>query len=376
MRINTANISYLSAAVGLVVFGLLAPVIEAAPVSVATIPGLVSSADVIVVGTVTSVQVSGPAVTGELVLSVDIVLKGSYNQGLLSLSYSAKSMGTEQAMIGKQILAFGKLSGDGRSYDLVPIVSGTEVLLSDEILETGSPANVSALAITSQDTPLQKVIKEFGLIQIGSRTTNAAPYLSSLPSARVEPDLTRAVFRAIQSSGAAANVALGAAGLVAMGDINGLEAADSLDIQNHPELASIISSIESSYTDVSQDGLQILSEWLGSSMPAVKREAAAGALARVHTPNAIMQLGNALNDSDFEVRWRAIGGLSLFANNVPVGGVSPAAGISPFRTADTIKFSAFDRNVIKTNEDQYLTFWRQWWNQNQGQIQTIAAQAQ
>jgi hypothetical protein len=65
----------------------------------------------------------------------------------------------------------------------------------------------------------------------------------------------------------------------------------------------------------------------------------------------------------------------MFANSVPAESVSPAAGIRPFRTADTIKFSVFDRNLVRKDEVAYLTFWRQWWTQHEAQIQNLAAQA-
>jgi len=361
--------------IGLGLFGILGSSMEGSPVVSETIPGLVSKADVIVVGVVSSVAAESLSSTGQLVLNVSDVFKGSYTSGVLSLSYEAKSDGTEKMMTGKTILAFGKLSADGLTYALLPMSHGAELPVRRQVMDVGAPADVPTLQISSQDTPLQKVIKELGLIQIGSTKTEAGRYLLSLTFAKVEPGLTEAVFGAIQSSGPKGAV-LGAAGLVAMGDFNGLHTADSLDVQSHPELIPVISSIESSFNDTSKASLQILTQWLGSSMPAVKREAAAGALARIHTPGAILQLGVALNDSDFEVRWRAIGGLSMFANSVPIGSVSPASGPQPLRTSDTIRFSVFDRNLVSKDEVTYLTFWRQWWNQNQGQIQSLAAQAQ
>jgi hypothetical protein len=371
--VKSLNIYVISIGFGL--FGLLASSLEGAVAGAATIPRLVAEADVIILGTVDSVEavnVPGNPGAGRLVLSVNEVYKGNYANGLLYLSYGpVMSTGDEQTMRGDRILAFGKLSGDGQSYVLLPTTYGPGAILRHQIIDASSAASVPAIQINVQDTPLQKVIKEIGLIQIGSTTSEGSPYLSSLPFARIEPDLTEAVFKAILASGPQ-GVAVGTAGLVKMGGISGLQAADLIDIQDHPELSPIVSDIGSYNRDTSQAGFQILVRWLGPSVPAVKRAAAAGALASIHTPGAVLQLGTALNDSDFEIRWRAIGGLSMFANNVPLGGVSPAAGVWPFRSADTIKFSVFDRNVVNKDEARYLTFWRQWWDQNQGQIQTLA----
>jgi hypothetical protein len=83
-------------------------------------------------------------------------------------------------------------------------------------------ADVPALRISGKDTPLQKVIKEIGLIQIGSPTSEGSVYLFSLPFGGVEPALTQAVFRAILNSGPE-GVRVGTAGLAQMGGLSGLE---------------------------------------------------------------------------------------------------------------------------------------------------------
>ena len=101
---------------------------------------------------------------------------------------------------------------------------------------------------------------------------------------------------------------------------------------------------------------------------------AAAALAMIHTPEAVMVLGPALYDSDFQIRWRAIGGLGMFANNFPIGGVGPGPGPAPFLTEDTIRFSINSPDV-KDKENQYLAFWKSWWSENREAVEKMTTNA-
>jgi len=65
----------------------------------------------------------------------------------------------------------------------------------------------------------------------------------------------------------------------------------------------------------------------------------------------------------------AVGGVSSFANNVPIGSHEPAPGPWSFRTDDTIAHSAFDETTIGKQESYYLTFWQSWWQQHQSALQ-------
>jgi len=203
--------------------------------------------------------------------------------------------------------------------------------------------------------------------------SSTLPYLLPLAWSGVEPDVTAAAFRAIRRSGPKGLIS-GTTGLVALGGVEGLESLEGPEIQGRPELQHIVLEVERFYRSPSAKGTEILSRWLQSGQPVNKRHAAAGALARIHTPGAILALGIALNDSDFDMRWRAIGGLSMFANNVPVGGAGPAPGAWPFRTGDSARFSVFDKYLVQKDEQRYLAFWRRWWDENHSAISNLAAQ--
>jgi HEAT repeat protein len=106
------------------------------------------------------------------------------------------------------------------------------------------------------------------------------------------------------------------------------------------------------------------------------REAAAHALAAIHTAAAVPYLGILLSDTDPLVRAEGIAGLSSFANGSPVQTASNTAsmaylhadGAAPYRTADTVANSALGAATISRNEARYLTFWENWWAQNRASL--------
>ncbi|MDA1315788.1 MAG: HEAT repeat domain-containing protein, partial [Acidobacteria bacterium] len=137
------------------------------------------------------------------------------------------------------------------------------------------------------------------------------------------------------------------------------------------QVDGVFSQLERVYASTDPKGVEILARWLQPGSPDHVRAAAAAALSRIHTPSAVMVLGPALRDPDFQVRWRAIGGLANFANNIPIGGVGPSADPWPFRTDDTMRYLV-NSEEIRDKEDFYLDFWRAWWSENQGAVQALA----
>jgi len=102
------------------------------------------------------------------------------------------------------------------------------------------------------------------------------------------------------------------------------------------------------------------------------REAAAHALAAIHTLPTLPYLAALLDDTDAAQRVEAIGGMGAFANGLPsqtAAGVPSLAHLqlaqsAPFRTGDTMAHFALGSQAIEKNEGTYLSFWSQWWSQN------------
>ncbi len=339
-----------------------------------SIPDLVNGADVVVTGEVISFEPSIGTKSGSIVLLPAEILKGEPGNAPLTLSYDGLGMSNGQAVVGRQVLAFVRRNPSTGGYSLFPLEVGGQPTLDRQLLFATSGMIVPAsLEKTPNDTPLQKVIKEIAVIHLNSTSANSTQYLLPLAWSRVEPELTAVVFRAILKSSRADAFLQGTAGLVCLGDLEGLQILDTADIRANPELASDFRDLEIFSSRLPPQGVAILFRWLQANQPPEKRHAAAGALAQIHTPEAILSLGPELYDSDFEVRWRAIGGMSMFANNVPIGGMGPAPGDWPFRTENTARLSIFSGDGVKKDEQRYLQFWRQWWSENEAAVRNLAA---
>ena len=81
----------------------------------------------------------------------------------------------------------------------------------------------------------------------------------------------------------------------------------------------------------------------------------------MHTKAALPFLAQLLGDPSYALEAAGVGGLSAFANNVPVGSHEPAAGPWIYRTNDTIAHSVWDENIVSQRESYYVGFWKFWW---------------
>jgi HEAT repeat protein len=98
------------------------------------------------------------------------------------------------------------------------------------------------------------------------------------------------------------------------------------------------------------------------------RIAVAAALARMHTQPSLPYLAQLLGDQNSTLRAMAVGGLSSFANNVPVGEHELAPGAWSYRTEGTIAHSVFDESAVNQKQAYYIGFWKDWWNRNQAAL--------
>jgi len=90
-----------------------------------------------------------------------------------------------------------------------------------------------------------------------------------------------------------------------------------------------------------------------------------GALERVASDRETLRyLAGLLESPEPILRTLAVGGMAMFANNVPMNSHHPAPGDWPYRTEETIAHSAMDPNPIAGNESYYVGFWKNWWLQN------------
>jgi hypothetical protein len=98
------------------------------------------------------------------------------------------------------------------------------------------------------------------------------------------------------------------------------------------------------------------------------RVAAATALAAIHTKEALPHLAALLDDPDRELQALGVGGLAMFANNIPIGLHHPAPGEWKYRTEETMRNSVMSADVIARDPGRYLGFWKTWWAAHRAEL--------
>ncbi|MFN7933394.1 MAG: HEAT repeat domain-containing protein [Bryobacteraceae bacterium] len=157
---------------------------------------------------------------------------------------------------------------------------------------------------------------------------------------------------------------IGLRGSLASGDISAL-----LSVQrSYSSLSSdtagwhgLLDELRSYYSNVTPQALSVLGQIASDPTGRVDlRSAAAGALARMHTREALPFLAVLLDDPSQDLRAIASGGIASFANNLPMGSHQPATGPWPYRTPETIARATF--------EARHAPFWKAWWQENRTKL--------
>jgi hypothetical protein len=343
----------------------------AAPVGQISIVEATKQAEVIVVGQI--IRIDAPvAGTGQITLLPTSVLKGDVVAGPIVIGFEGFTTFNLAKLRTQRVLLFAKSAKDTQILRLLPLRPGATAPLEFQVVASDLAVSVPPmLRVSESDSTLQRVVKEIGLSFVTSADSNADLHLTALASSKVEVELLTSIFQTAQQSLRAGNFAKGTRGLLKLGSILGMKGIDEATGTDRAQLGSSLDVLEANNRDKSDEAVSILARWLRGSRPA-ERRAAAGTLARIYTPEAILALGPLLSDTDFEVRWRVIGGLSLFANNALSVGGPPAPGAWPFRSESTIRYSVFDRDFLLANgELEYLQFWMKWWAEKRGAIEAM-----
>jgi hypothetical protein len=102
------------------------------------------------------------------------------------------------------------------------------------------------------------------------------------------------------------------------------------------------------------------------------------ALPHCHPPRrwAAAFLATLLSDPNATLRVEAVGGMSAFANGLPIqtpAGVASMAALqlpasAPYKTPETVAHFAMGSTAIEANEASYVSFWKGWWAQNRASL--------
>jgi hypothetical protein len=152
--------------------------------------------------------------------------------------------------------------------------------------------------------------------------------------------------------------------LVGDGDLNALAAveAEQSSLAASPVGREVMNGIKIHFRNSDTAAVRTLGRLATSpSSSSDLKDASAAALARLHTREALPFLAELLDSPVLWLRTYAVGGLAMFANNVPVGSHHPALGDWPYRTEETMAHSAMDPGLISGKESYYIGFWKNWW---------------
>lgn len=326
---------------------------------------LVDKADAIVIATIVGGMIAAPV--ANLNLDVQEVLKGALRVGdLLPVECPLSGEAARYTVsIEKDRGLFFLRATNGR-WSILSAASGTvpEIRGTFFVLPTSSMPKAFGNGV--QPSLHERVLAEVaGALEDGSGQPKGA-VVDFMWEYRSSPSpAMKTLFAQFPAS---TNAQLRAAGLRAsLANPNGQVLAQieqGLGKQSIGDTALIADEIQYYLTVTdSQVVAQLGRLAVSQASPAPIRKASLTALARVHTKESLPYLAEFLDEPDPELRSLAVGGMAMFANNVPAGEHDPAAGTWQYRTEETLRYSAMDPTMVKNNPSS-VTFWKAWWAQN------------
>lgn len=326
---------------------------------------LTRQADLIVLATVLGIIPSASRpVWG---LRVESVVKGNIHVGdTVTAVWPSPILHDGKYLLGSSNpplrgLFFLRANGPG-GFQIIPVISG-----ADDVSEALFRRQTGLVGYSSIDTVLDKVLRE--LAMAGTQGDPwALPGVLGIVLRVNRPPATRDVCGQLASAPIKEANAVGIQCLLALGDIQTLSTViANQDVLFQSDAGLYVSRfVGEFFTNTDATAIAALGDITRSSRHSELQEAAARALARVHTKSSLPYLATLLTSSDIKLVTFGVGGLAMFANNVPIGTYDTNPG--PYRTEQTIAHSAMDERLIQANRSYYVDFWQQWWQRNQAQL--------
>jgi len=320
---------------------------------------LLAASDTIVVGSIVQGTVSGTAVTGSI--QVERVLKGNWRTGqVIGVAGTISQPSPTRTVADERGIFF--LAGNGSGpVRLVSVTSG--FLLDERFLFLPLPDASSPADPPASSSPRERVLLEILAGMEAGTLKRPGGFIEPEFEYRAAPTpAARTVFRRWLTSGSQRLVASSLQALLAEGDTTAL-ARVSTDpaLRRVAAEAHAFDGLKGYFKNTDPAAVRALGELAGDNSNSMElRIAAASALARIHTRQALPFLAQLLDSPDVNLRVLGVGGLSMFANHVPIGSHEPAAGDWPWRTEETIAHSGM--------EGSNVGFWKSWWAANQAAL--------
>jgi hypothetical protein len=345
---------------------------------------LAQTADAVVVGSASGTFVWGSG--ANLTLAVTRVVKGP--SAIAGTSIAVRwDMGPNGLLVqpGATTPVAGDgiwfLQNNGGSWSLLPVEQGSITFEG-----TYYPAPLSPLpavySYASAAPVTDKVASEVeAAIEALSGNYNQQLYglIRGQLLDQLNSSVTSVLYQRLANSASVPQQILGLAGLIRTGALSGIASAVSFSASSFSSRALEYGILLSAIRDESRPSDATSIALLGQTATdqnnpnTALREAAAHALASVHSAATLPYLATLLGDPDSTLRVEGIGGMAAFANGLPVQTSAQVASLSflqlpasaPYRTADTMAHFAMGSTAIERSEASYLSFWQQWWQQNQ-----------
>ena len=364
-----------------------ASTIHAGIVGVQSVQALSQTADAIVVGSATGTLVWGSG--ADFSLSVVRVVNGPSAIAGTPIAVHWDMGGPNGLLVrpGATVPVAGNgiwfLRNNGGSWSLLPVEQGSIGFEQTYYSAPLSPLP-AAYAYASTAPLADKVASEVGAAVEALNGNFNHPLYGLLRGGldQLNSPVTSVLYQRLANSASVPQQILGLAGLIRSGTLSGLAPAVSFSassFSSHPlEYGILLSAVRDEFRPSDSASIALLGQAATdqNNPNTAFREAAAHALASVHSAATLPYLAALLQDPSTALQVEGIRGLAAFANGLPVQTSAQVASLAylqlpataPYRTADTMAHFAMGSTAIKQNEPSYLSFWKEWWTANQASL--------
>lgn len=343
---------------------------------------LEQTADLIVNGTATGLVQNGTRF--DFSLQVSRVIKG--DEALAGNSIAAYWASGNQRATGNG--RTGDVGGSGiwflqrtsSAWRVIPTLQGA-LQLSDVYFSAPPGPIVKAYSYSQAASVKDKLASELCSASESDKGFTIQMYgLLSGGLDKLKSSVPQVFYRRMANSSSAEQRILGLSGLIRSGNASAVTAAAQTvsTVKGHPAEGVLLLSIRVYFRATDADSVEAVgAAATDSSNPNIAfREAAAHALAAIHSAAALPFLATLLDDPDLNLRVEAVGGMGAFANGLPVQTRAGVPGLAylqlpasaSYKTADTVAHLAFGRPAIAANEVSYVSFWKDWWSKNRASL--------
>jgi hypothetical protein len=345
---------------------------------------LEQNASLIVVGTATGTPQTGLTVTFSL--QVSRVVKG--DPALAGSGIAAYWAGENLGMRGAGATTTPAGTGiwflrqSSTGWLLIPVTQGS-LDLSQTFFPAPSGAVLGAYAYSPAASLSDRVASEIAsAIEGAGGAHNRQLYaLEGGMLDQLQSPVLGVFYRRMSASPLTQQRILGLSGLIRGGDAAALASAAQAasTLERYPnESAVLLGSIRDLFRPADPNSIAVLGQAAVDSTDTdlAFRQAAAFAVAAIHSTACLPYLAALLDNSDFDLRVDGVGGIASFANGLQAQTYEGTPSLAhlqlpasaPYKTADTIANFAMGARAVGKNEAALLAFWKNWWLQNRASL--------